>query len=150
MLYAEKLQEYLTPLSIVCTQCLGVYRALFWVPTPLGSDAAPQRFSEGRALETAAYLSDTIGRRIVSCIALDMTISIHLLVQCVQYLNACHEMGAWSLQVSTPQIEESALYVEQQAKLLQKLAQQTRPDLVVEVCPQISSIVVPIYLLAFR
>lgn len=59
-------------------------------------------------------------------------------------------MGAWSLQVSTPQIEESALYVEQQAKLLQKLAQQTRPDLVVEVCPQISSIVVPIYLLAFR
>lgn len=97
VLDAEELQEKLMPLSIISTQCVGVYRALFWVPTPLGSDAAPQRFSEGRALETAAYLSDTIGRRIVSCIALDITISIHLLVQCVQDLNACHEMGAWSL-----------------------------------------------------
>jgi hypothetical protein len=36
-------------------------------------------------------------------------------------------------QVGSPQIEQTAQYVERQALLLQKLAQQTRPDLVVEV-----------------
>ncbi|KAK9905035.1 hypothetical protein WJX75_008341 [Coccomyxa subellipsoidea] len=79
--------------------CAVVYRAILWVPTPQGPDAPPQSFSEGRALQTTAYLSETIGPRIVG----------------------------------SPQIEQTAQYVERQALLLQKLAQQTRPDLVVEV-----------------
>lgn len=44
-------------------------------------------------------------------------------------------------QVGSPQIEQTAQYVERQALLLQKLAQQTRPDLVVEVHTHIHQLI---------
>lgn len=48
----------------------------------------------------------------------------------VEFLN----IHTLMLQVSTPQIEDAALYVERRAKELQDLAKDTRLDLMVEVC----------------
>ena len=38
---------------------------MMWVPPPLGAHAPVERFSEARALHTAAYLSEDIGIRLV-------------------------------------------------------------------------------------
>ncbi|CAL8464405.1 g3940 [Coccomyxa elongata] len=50
---------------------------MVWAPMPLGPDAPPKLFSEGRALQTAAHLSENIGRRLVST---------HQIEQAAQYV----------------------------------------------------------------
>ena len=52
-------------LSADRSQLAASYRAIMWVPQPMGMDAPAEHFSEARALRTAAYLSEDIGFRLV-------------------------------------------------------------------------------------